>query len=125
MEKMKNFNTEPSGIIDTGKEIKDYYKSDIELAEERKRKKYEEDMSLYLKFLEKGSRTPEEVPKEFWKDESFVTRAVRIDGMYLMYGDKKIRANKKIVLEAVSQNKRASFYAHDSIREEIERSLQN
>ena len=62
----------------------------------------------------------ESVPKEFYKDKSFVLEAVKldVDGNVLYYADKSFRKDKTIILEAVIQNGIALEYADESLQKD-------
>jgi hypothetical protein len=44
------------------------------------------------------------VPKEFYKDKSFVLEAVKSNGLALQYADESLKKDKSIVLTAVKQD---------------------
>jgi hypothetical protein len=46
----------------------------------------------------------ENVPKEFYKDKSFVLEMVNIDGFALEYADESLKKDKSIVLAAVKSS---------------------
>ena len=58
----------------------------------------------------------ESVPKEFYKDKSFVLEAVKQDGCALEYADESFKKDKSIVLEAVKSNGFALDYADESFK---------
>jgi hypothetical protein len=62
----------------------------------------------------------ESVPKEFYKDKSFVLEAVKldVDGNVLYYADQSFRKDKTIILEAVIQNGIALSYADESLKKD-------
>jgi hypothetical protein len=60
----------------------------------------------------------ENVPKEFYKDKSFVLEMVNIDGFALEYADESFRKDKSIVLEAVKTNEFALQYADESLQKD-------
>ncbi len=55
-----------------------------------------------LEFISNGEY--EIVPKEFYKDKSFVLEAVKSDGLALEFADESFKKDKSIVLEAVKSN---------------------
>jgi hypothetical protein len=58
------------------------------------------------------------IPKESWKDKSFVLETVKEDGIALEYADKSLKKDKSIVLEAVKQYGFALEYADESLQKD-------
>ena len=56
------------------------------------------------------------VPKEFYKDKSFVLEAVKITGLTLFRVDESFKKDKSIVLTAVKQDGGALEYADKSLK---------
>jgi hypothetical protein len=60
----------------------------------------------------------ESVPKEFYKDKSFVLEAVKQNGQALYYVDESLKKDKSIVLEAVKRDGFAFEYADESLKKD-------
>ena len=58
------------------------------------------------------------IPKESWKDKSFVLETVKEDGIALEYADKSLKKDKYIVHEAVKQYGFALEYADESLQKD-------
>ena len=67
-----------------------------------------------LEFIINGSLNI--VPKEFYKDKSFVLKAVKENGYALEHADESLKKDKSIVIEAVKQNGYALQYADESLK---------
>jgi hypothetical protein len=60
----------------------------------------------------------ESVPKEFYKDKSFVLEAVKQNGQALYYVDESLKKDKSFVLEVVKQNRQALFFVDESLQKD-------
>lgn len=58
------------------------------------------------------------IPKESWKDKSFVLKTVKEDGIALEYADESLKKDKEIVLEAVKSDGTALEYADESLKKD-------
>ena len=58
------------------------------------------------------------IPKESWKDKSFVLETVKQNGVALEYADESLKKDKSIVLEAVKQYGPALEYADESLQKD-------
>jgi len=58
------------------------------------------------------------VPKEFYKDKSFVLEVVKEDGFTLEHADESLKKDRSIVLEAVKQNGYALQFADESLKKD-------
>jgi len=58
------------------------------------------------------------VPKEFYKDKSFVLEAVKENGHALEYANENLKKDKSIVIEAVKQNGYTLQFADKSLKKD-------
>jgi hypothetical protein len=58
------------------------------------------------------------VPKEFYKDKSFVLEAVKENGYALEYANENLQKDKSIVIEAVKQNGYTLQFADESLKKD-------
>jgi len=60
----------------------------------------------------------EKVPKQFYKDKSFVLEAVKQNGLALQFADESFRKDKSIVLEAVKSSGGTLEFADESLQKD-------
>ena len=58
------------------------------------------------------------IPKQSWKDKSFVLKTVKEDGIALEYADENLKKDKSIVLEAVKEHGYALQFADKSLQKD-------
>jgi len=74
------------------------------------------EMKDVLKLVKSGDI--ESVPAEYWSDKSFVTKAVKINGLNLYYADEKFKSDDYIVALAIENNHNALVYASQELQNE-------
>jgi hypothetical protein len=58
------------------------------------------------------------IPKESWKDKSFVLEMVKEDGIALEYADESLKKDKSIVLVAVKEHGYALQFADEALKKD-------